>query len=386
MAGATNKSAKRLGYTKGQIQAERAKGGVLSHAALMANGAPAKPTKAYKALAADMAERKKGLTRKAEPPAGWKAAARGEGKAGRDAATAARAAFVAKRDSAKGGNLDLRKQTERRYELTERLRAKTDDLREARRAAMNSGDDARVAKLDSQIKRMTARADRADEGWSRMGSALLSAPAEKRQQWEAKADRAEKRKALIARTAQNIGGVSKIARSMRQKQAADAQSVRAKADVTAAAAAKQAQIGRTARALGDASKIARATRQANAERIRKDAPARAAHEAAVTAERQKAMKTFMGSAKKVDRMIAETAKGDDNGAQVRRMIASLENRSGRPEIRGNSATYSEISRLKKSLVAAEDAGRKARDGQRSETAAARRAAQGFAPMRELLGR
>lgn len=218
MAGANNKSAKGLGYSAKQIETVRKSGGILSHAALMAHGAPAKPTKAYKALAADMAERKKGLTRKAEPPAGWKAAARGEGKAGRDAATAARAAFVAKRDSAKGGNLDLRKQTERRYELTERLRAKTDDLREARRSAMNSGDDARVAKLDSQIKRMTARADRADEGWTRMGTALNAAPAEKRQQWEAKADRAEKRKAIVARTAQSLGGVSKIARGMRQKQ------------------------------------------------------------------------------------------------------------------------------------------------------------------------
>ena len=289
MAGATNKSAKRLGYTKAQIQTERAKGGVLSHAALLASGAPARPTKAHKALVEAMDARKQGLTRKAEPPAGWKAAARGEGAEGRAAARGAREAFVQKRDAA------------------------------------------------------------------------------------------VKRDALVARTAKNIGDVSRIARGMQQKQAADAQA-------KAAADAKQAQIGRTARALGDASKIARATRQANAERIRKDAPARAAHEAAVTAERQKAMKTFMGSAKKVDRMIAETAKGDDNGAQVRRMIASLENRSGRPEIRGNSATYSEISRLKKSLVAAEDAGRKARDGQRSETAAARRAAQGFAPMRELLGR
>ena len=99
MAGATNKSAKRMGYSKAQIQTERAKGGVLSHAALMASGAPAKPTKAYKALAEAMAARKAGLRKPGEgAPAGWQKAARGEGKSERDAATAARAAFVQKRD------------------------------------------------------------------------------------------------------------------------------------------------------------------------------------------------------------------------------------------------------------------------------------------------
>ena len=99
MAGATNKSAKRMGYSKAQIQTERAKGGILSHAALMANGAPSKPTKAYKALAEAMAARKAGLRKPGEgAPAGWQKAARGEGKSERDAATAARAAFVQKRD------------------------------------------------------------------------------------------------------------------------------------------------------------------------------------------------------------------------------------------------------------------------------------------------
>ncbi len=167
MAGATNKSAKRLGYTKAQIQTERAKGGILSHAALLASGAPARPTKAHKALVEAMDARKQGLTRKAEPPAGWKAAARGEGAEGRAAAKSARDAFVAKRDAA------------------------------------------------------------------------------------------VKRDALVARTAKNIGDVSRIARGMQQKQAADAQA-------KAAADAKQAQIGRTARALGDASKIARGMRQKQA--------------------------------------------------------------------------------------------------------------------------
>lgn len=99
MAGATNKSAKRMGYSKAQIQTERAKGGVLSHAALMASGAPAKPTKAYRALAEAMAARKAGLRKPGEgAPAGWQKAARGEGKSERDAATAARAALVQKRD------------------------------------------------------------------------------------------------------------------------------------------------------------------------------------------------------------------------------------------------------------------------------------------------
>ena len=167
MAGATNKSAKRLGYTKAQIQTERAKGGILSHAALLASGAPARPTKAHKALVEAMDARKQGLTRKAEPPAGWKAAARGEGAEGRAAARGAREAFVQKRDAA------------------------------------------------------------------------------------------VKRDALVARTAKNIGDVSRIARGMQQKQAADTQA-------KAAADAKQAQIGRTARALGDASKIARGMRQKQA--------------------------------------------------------------------------------------------------------------------------
>lgn len=258
MAGATNKSAKRLGYTKGQIQAERAKGGVLSHAALMANGAPAKPTKAYKALAADMAERKKGLTRKVSDVqrstmsmarnmlAYRKDVAKNKAEAKRIQAALDEAysrppkprSSLIESTAPKKGNLDLRKQTERRYELTERLRVKTDDLRDARRSAMNSGDDARVAKLDSQIKRMTARADRADEGWTRMGTALNAAPAEKRQQWEAKADRAEKRKALVDRTVKNIAGVSKIARGMQQK-AATAKAVDAKA-------AKAARLNRIA--------------------------------------------------------------------------------------------------------------------------------------------
>lgn len=265
MAGATNKSAKRLGYTKGQIQTERAKGGVLSHAALMASGEPARPTKAYKALAEAMAERKKGLTRSpdainAERERQDRVVTRMIGertqinRAAKSIDTASRIARGMRQKqatAAKGGNLDLRKQTERRYELTQRLRAKTDDLREARRSAMNSGDDARVAKLDSQIKRMTARADRADEGWTRMGTALNAAPAEKRQQWEAKAERAEKRKALIARTAQNLGGVANIARGMRQKMAAAQPSARGLTRDEKRAKAREERLASTAaRALG----------------------------------------------------------------------------------------------------------------------------------------
>ena len=98
MAGANNKSGKRLGYSAKQMETVRSKGGILSHAALMAHGAPARPTKAYKALAEAMAARKEGLVRPSgKAPAGWQAAARGEGKAGRDAATAARGAVLAER-------------------------------------------------------------------------------------------------------------------------------------------------------------------------------------------------------------------------------------------------------------------------------------------------
>lgn len=102
MAGATNKSAKRHGYSNRQIETARASGTVLSLAALQKHaGEPSRPTKHHKALAADMAARKAGLQRKVDAPAGWQKAARGEGADERAAATAARSAFLQKREAAR---------------------------------------------------------------------------------------------------------------------------------------------------------------------------------------------------------------------------------------------------------------------------------------------
>lgn len=252
MAGANNKSGKKLGYSAKQLETVRSQGGVLSHAALMAHGEPARPTKAYKALVSAMAARKQGLTRKTEPPKGWQAAARGEGKGERSAATAARAAFVSQREgqvkrsalAAKGARdlggamlakrkaaasaasarpgLDLRRNTERRVELTERLRAKADGLREAQRTTVNKGDDARAAAIGKQLARTNARAERADNAATDAGMRYAMAPSEKRAAWDRTAAATAQKKAAVARGARSIGAASKIALTSRKKAVATA--------------------------------------------------------------------------------------------------------------------------------------------------------------------
>lgn len=240
MAGANNKSAKGLGYTAKQIETVRKSGGILSHAALMASGDPARPTKKFKALAADMAERKAGMltqrvaaaqrgtlsmTRNMLARRKEVAAMKAEVRRIQAALDAANARQPAPRKSLivstkPSGNLNLYRHTERRYELSERLGNRVADLREARRSAMNAGDDARVAKLDSQIARTQKRADRASDAWLSASSRLSTSPAAKRQQWARAAENEKQRKTLVARAAQNLGGVSKAALGMRKKAAA----------------------------------------------------------------------------------------------------------------------------------------------------------------------
>ncbi len=163
MAGANNKSAKRLGYSAKQMETVRSKGGVLSHASLMAHGAPARPTKAYKALAEAMAARKEGLVRPSgKAPAGWQAAARGEGKAGREAATAARGALLAERaGKAKRGALAQRGAADLSRGMMASRKAegakRAEDASKAAAATAKRGDLAKRGALDVSGRMMANR-------------------------------------------------------------------------------------------------------------------------------------------------------------------------------------------------------------------------------------
>lgn len=90
---------------------------------------------------------------------------------------------------------------------------------------------------------------------------------------------------------------------------------------------------------------------------------------AVAAETAKAVRAFDAAAKKVQKTIAAIAGGDkDAEFGVLKAVYSLDNRTSKPEIRGNREAYAKCNRiadaLRKSVKLAIDAGELARSVER----------------------